>query len=178
WVTAEEYLSGNVRAKLEAARAAVATTTGADGDRWTGNIVALDKVQPADLGPEEIRAKLGTPWIPPSDIREFAVELLGYAPGVPYLPATAQGEVKAERGTTDTAAATAKWGTGRVDGYRLLELALNGRAPVVYDTIQTPDGETRVRNQAETILAEEKQQTLATRFAEWVWEDPQRCERL
>src|SRR5262249_15822745 len=71
-----------------------------------------------------------------------------------------------------------EWGTGRVDGYRLLELALNGRAPVVYDTVQTPDGETRVRNQAETILAEERQQALAARFAEWVWEDPQRCDRL
>ena len=178
WVTAEEYLSGNVRAKLEAARAAAAATTDADGDRWTGNIVALDKVQPAGLGPEEIRAKLGAPWIPPTDIREFAAELLGYAPAVTYLPVTAQWEVKAERGTTDTAAATAEWGTGRVDGYRLLELALNGKAPVVYDTIQTPDGETRVRNQAETILAEEKQQALAARFAEWVWEHPQRCDRL
>ena len=98
-------------------------TTDADGDRWTRNIVALDKVQPADLGPEEIRAKLGAPWIPPTDIRDFAAELLGYAPTVTYLPVTAQWEVKAERGTTDTAAATAEWGTGRVDGYRLLELS-------------------------------------------------------
>jgi N12 class adenine-specific DNA methylase len=178
WVTAEEYLSGDVRAKLDAARAATADATGADSERWAGNIAALEKVQPADLSPDEIRAKLGAPWIPPGDIREFAAELLGYAPAVTYLPVTAQWEVKAEHGTTDTAAATAEWGTGRVDAYRLLEHALNGRAPVVYDTIKTADGETRVRNQAETILAEERQHALAARFAEWVWEDPQRCDRL
>jgi N12 class adenine-specific DNA methylase len=178
WVTAEEYLSGDVRAKLDAARTAAATASGPDAERWTGNIVALEKVQPADLTPEEIRAKLGAPWISPSDIRDFAADLLGYEPTVTYLPVTAQWEVKAEHGTADTAAATAEWGTGRVDAYRLLELALNGKAPVVYDTIKTADGETRVRNQAETILAEEKQQALAARFAEWVWEEPQRCDRL
>jgi N12 class adenine-specific DNA methylase len=178
WVSAEEYLSGNVRAKLDAASTSASTASSPDGERWVGNIVALEKVQPTDLSPEEIRAKLGAPWIPPSDIRDFADDLLGYAPTITYLPVTAQWEVKAEHGTADTAAATAEWGTGRVDAYRLLELALNGKAPVVYDTIKTSDGETRVRNQAETILAEEKQQALAARFAEWVWEDPQRCDRL
>src|SRR5262249_6632732 len=121
---------------------------------------------------------LGAPWIPPSDIREFAGDLLGYVPAVSFLSVTAQWEVKAERGTTDTAAATAEWGTGRVDAYRLLELALNGKAPVVYDTVKTTEGEARVRNQAETILAEEKQQALAARFSEWAWEDPRRCDRL
>ena len=135
-------------------------------------------MQPTDLGPGEIRAKLGAPWIPVSDVRAFAAEILTYPPAVTYLPVTAQWEVKAERGSADTAAATAEWGTGRIDAYRLLELTLNGKAPIVYDTIQTPDGETRVRNQAETMLAEEKQRVLAARFSEWVWEDPQRCDRL
>ena len=133
---------------------------------------------PADLGPEEIRAKLGAPWIPPGDVRAFAAETLGYAPEVSYLPVTAQWEVKAERGFADTAAATEEWGTGRIDGYRLLELAVNGRVPVIYDTVATPEGETRVRNQAETMLAEEKQRALAARFAEWAWEDPERADRL
>ena len=178
WVTAEEYLSGNVRDKLGAARAA-ASAEGADGaKRWASNITALEGVQPADLGPEEIRAKLGAPWIPPGDVRAFAAETLGYAPEVSYLPVTAQWEVKAERGFADTAAATEEWGTGRIDGYRLLELAVNGRVPVIYDTVATPDGETRVRNQAETMLAEEKQRALAARFAEWAWEDPERADRL
>jgi N12 class adenine-specific DNA methylase len=178
WVTAEEYLSGDVRTKLDTVRAAAAEADGPERERWESNVAVQEKVQPPDLSPEEIRAKLGAPWIPPSDIREFAGDLLGYAPAVTYLPVTAQWEVKAERGTTDTAAATAEWGTGRVDAYQLLELALNGKAPAVYDTIQTPEGEARVRNQAETILAEEKQQALAARFAEWVWEDPERCDRL
>jgi N12 class adenine-specific DNA methylase len=177
WVTAEEYLSGNVRDKLAAARAAA----GAGDDelpQWAGNVAALEEIQPADLGPDEIRAKLGAPWIPPSDVRAFAAETLGYAPAVSYLPVTAQWEVKAERGFTDTAAATDEWGTGRIDGYRLLELAVNGKAPVIYGTVPTPDGEARVRNQAETMLAEEKQHALAARFAEWAWEDPERCDRL
>ena len=158
---------------------AAASAEGADGAlRWASNITALEGVQPADLGPEEIRAKLGAPWIPPGDVRAFAAETLGYAPEVSYLPVTAQWEVKAERGFADTAAATEEWGTGRIDGYRLLELAVNGRVPVIYDTVATPDGETRVRNQAETMLAEEKQRALAARFAEWAWEDPERADRL
>ena len=178
WVTAEEYLSGNVRGKLAAARVAAAAADGAEAHRWAANIAALEQVQPADLGPEEIRAKLGAPWIPASDVRAFAAETLGYAPAVSYLPVTAQWEIKAERGFADTAAATEEWGTGRIDGYRLLELAVNGKAPVVYDTVQAPDGEIRVRNQAETMLAEEKQRSLSARFAEWAWEDPERCDRL
>jgi N12 class adenine-specific DNA methylase len=184
WVTAEEYLSGNVREKLAAARAAApqasaaAAEPGADAWRWEANITALEKIQPADLGPGEIRAKLGAPWIPATDVRAFARDLLGYSPTVTYLPVTSQWEVKIDRDLADTAAATAEWGTGRIDAYRLLELALNGRAPAVYDTIQTPEGETRVRNQTETLLAEDKQRALAARFGEWAWEDPQRCDRL
>ena len=138
WVTAEEYLSGNVRDKLEAARAAASAAGDTDAQRWASNITALEGVQPADLGPDEIRAKLGAPWIPPGDVRAFAAETLGYAPAVSYLPVTAQWEVKAERGSADTAAATEEWGTGRIDGYRLLELAVNGRAPVIYDTVTHP----------------------------------------
>jgi N12 class adenine-specific DNA methylase len=177
WVTTEEYLSGNVRVKLRAARAAAAAGP-ADGCPHQAGASALEKVQPADLGPDEIRAKLGAPWIPANDVRDFAAELLGYAPEVTYLPVTAQWEIKAERDSVDTAAASEEWGTGRIDAYRLLELAVNGKAPVVYDTITGLSGEPRVRNQAETMLAEEKQKALAERFAEWVWEDPDRSDRL
>ena len=72
WVTAEEYLSGNVREKLAAARSAAGGTSGADEPRWAGNIAALENVQPTELEPGEIRAKLGAPWIPPDDVRAFA----------------------------------------------------------------------------------------------------------
>ncbi len=178
WVTAEEYLSGNVRDKLTAARAAASSAADSAPADWPANIAALERVQPADLGPDEIRAKLGAPWIPAGDVAAFAAETLGYPPAVSYIPVTAQWEVKIERGLADTAAATEEWGTSRIDGYRLLELAVNGKAPVIYDTVTTPDGETRVRNQAETMLAEDKQRALAARFGEWAWEDPQRCDRL
>jgi N12 class adenine-specific DNA methylase len=174
WVTADEYLSGDVRDKLARAR----TVAEADPDRWAGQVKSLEQVQPPDLGPEEIRAKLGAPWVPPDDVRAFAGEVLGHAPAVSCLPVTSQWEVKIDRYYTTTAQASEEWGTGRVDGYRLLELALNGKAPIVYDTIQTSDGESRVRNQAETMLAEEKQQALSARFAEWTWEDPKRADRL
>src|SRR5579859_3815555 len=97
WVTAEEYLSGNVRAKLRAARGAAAAADNTGPHR--AGVAALEKVQPADLGPDEIRAKLGAPWIPASDVRDFAAEILGYAPEVTYLPVTAQWEIKAIRGS-------------------------------------------------------------------------------
>jgi N12 class adenine-specific DNA methylase len=177
WATAEDYLSGNVRDKLEAARAAAAASGGEDSCQAAA-VTALEKVQPADLGPDEIRAKPGAPWIPPADVAAFAAETFGYAPAVTYFPVTAQWEIKPERGVADTVAASEEWGTGRIDAYRLLELAVNGKAPVVYDTVTTPTGEVRVRNQPETMLAEEKQKALAARFAEWVWEDPERCDRL
>jgi hypothetical protein len=95
-------------------RGAPPTTAAAAGDagaqQWAANITALEQVQPADLGPEEIRAKLGAPWIPASDVRAFAAETLGYAPAVSYLPVIAQWEVKAEPGSADTPAATDEWG--------------------------------------------------------------------
>jgi N12 class adenine-specific DNA methylase len=172
WVTAEEYLSGDVRAKLAAANA-----VGGAGEQ-AANVAALEQMQPADLGPDEIRAKLGAPWIPPGDIRAFASDLLGYSPEVTYQPVIAQWELKIDRGKTDTAAATEEWGTGRADGYRLLELALNGKAPVIYDTVETPNGQIRERNDDETMLAEEKQRALGARFSEWAWEEPQRADRL
>jgi N12 class adenine-specific DNA methylase len=179
WVTAEEYLSGNVRAKLHAARQAASAASGADdAGRWLASVGALERVQPADLEPGEIRARPGAPWIPPADVRDFAEAILGHPPDVTCLRLTAQWEVKARADLTDTPAATEEWGTGRIDGYRLLELTLNGRAPIVYDVIETPDGEARIRNQAETILAEDKQRAMAERFAEWAWEDPGRCDRL
>ncbi len=177
WVTAEEYLSGNVREKLATARSAVGGP-GSEPGAWSAHIEALEQVQPVDLGPDEIRAKLGAPWIPPTDIQDFATATLGYAPVVSYMAVTAQWELKIDHLKADSAAATAEWGTGRIDGYKLLEYALNGKAPIVYDTIKTPDGEVRVRNHDETVLAEDKQRALSARFGEWAWEDPDRSDRL
>lgn len=173
-VTADEYLSGDVRTKLEEARAAATEAP----DTYGRNVTALEAVQPTDLGPEEIRARLGAPWIPAADVAAFLGELLGHRPKVVHIPVAASWEVEVQHVYRSRPAATAEWGTGRANAYRLAELALNGKAPVVYDRVDTPDGERSIRNQAETMAAEQKQAQLAARFAEWVWEDPDRADRL
>jgi len=175
WVTAADYLSGDVRAKLDAARAAAA----ADPDRWARNVTALAAVQPAELGPSEISVKLGAPWVPAGDVQAFLADTLGDGVEVRHQPLVATWEVRAPWGGREGAAASAQWGTGRVDAYRLAETALNGGAPVVYDEVERDDHTTvRVRNAQETLLAESKLQALNERFAQWLWEDPGRADRL
>jgi N12 class adenine-specific DNA methylase len=175
WVTADDYLSGDVRRKLDAARAAAA----ADPGRYGRNVAALEAVQPADLGPGDIRVKLGAPWVEAADIQAFLVELLGGQVTVRHEPLTATWEVKVGGWQASSSAATAEWGTSRITAYELVQLACNGGAPVVYDEVERPDGSTtRVRNVPETMLAEAKLQALNERFREWLWEDPDRTDRL
>ncbi len=175
WVPADEYLSGDVREKLDLARAAAA----GDPDRYAGNLSALQAVQPTDLGPEQIRVKLGAPWVEARDIQAFLVETVGGQVTVRHEPLTATWEVTADRWTASSGAATAQWGTGRVNAYELVQLACNGGAPVIYDEIELANGTTtRVRNVSETMLAEAKLQTLNERLGTWLWEDPERTDRL
>jgi N12 class adenine-specific DNA methylase len=175
WVTADDYLSGDVRRKLGAAR--VAAT--ADPAHYRRNVAALEAVQPADLGPGEIRVKLGAPWVEAADMQAFLVELLGGQVTVRHEPLTATWEVKVGGWQASSSAATAEWGTSRITAYELVQLACNGGAPVVYDEVERPDGSTtRVRNVSETMLAEAKLQALNERFREWLWEDPDRTDRL
>jgi N12 class adenine-specific DNA methylase len=175
WVTADDYLSGDVRHKLDTARA-VAT---ADPARYGRNVAALEAVQPADLGPGEIRVKLGAPWVEATDIQAFLVELLGGQVTVRHEPLTATWEVKVGGWQASSSAATAEWGTSRISAYELVQLACNGGAPVVYDEVGRSGGSTtRVRNIPETMLAEAKLQALNERFREWLWEDPDRTDRL
>src|SRR5215216_5837160 len=175
WVTADDYLSGDVRYKLDAARAAATT----DPARYMRNVAALEAVQPADLGPGEIRVKLGAPWVEAADIQAFLVELLGGQVTVRHEPLTATWEVKIGGWQASSSAATAEWGTSRISAYELVQLACNGGAPVVYDEVERPNGSTtRVRNISETMLAEAKLQALNDRFREWLWEDPDRTDRL
>lgn len=176
WVTADEYLSGDVRRKLDLARAA----TGGDPGRYQRNVAALQPVQPPDLGPEQIKARLGAPWVEARDIQAFITETLGGKVTVRRAPLVASWEVKpANAWDATSAAATAEWGTSRYNAYDLIQLACNGGAPVVYDEVQGPDGKTHsVRNTSETMLAEAKLQALNERFATWLWEDPERTDRL
>ena len=170
WAPADEYLTGNVRAKL----AAATTAASQDPERYGRNVSALEAVQPADLEPEQIYAGLGASWVPASDVRAFAEELLGFDVRIWHEPRTSMWSVTASQRAEESAIATSEWGTGRWNAYKLLEAGLNGKAPVVYDLID----DVRVRNQDETIAANDRLDAIAARFSAWVWEDPERADRL
>ena len=173
WETADRYLSGDVRRKLAAADASAALDPA-----YTRNIEALKAVQPADLEPGDIEARLGSSWIPVSDIREFVSELLEASPRsvrVAHAPAIATWTVELDAGEKFGVANTTTHGTARFRACELVEQALNGRVPTAYD--EREDG-SRVINQQETVAAREKQQHLKDRFREWIWEDDARAARL
>ncbi len=173
WQTADAYLSGNVRSKLAHAASA--------GPEYARNVVALRAVQPEDVLPGDIDANLGAPWIPTSDLQTFAAELFGVGPsaiGVGHLKKDAVWSVEADGTAERSVAATAEFGTPRANGTWLLDLALNMKTPVIYDTIVTDHGETRVVNQDDTLAAREKQKLIKDRFRSWVFAEPERTERL
>jgi N12 class adenine-specific DNA methylase/SAM-dependent methyltransferase len=173
WQTADAYLSGNVRAKL-----AVADRAGPD---YARNAERLKVVQPDDVLPGDIDANLGAPWLPDSDIQAFATELFHAGPGgvqVGHLKKDAVWSIDADYTAERSVAATSEFGTKRANGTWLLELALNMKTPVIYDTIMVGDKEERVVNQADTLAAREKQKQIKERFRSWVFADPERTERL
>jgi N12 class adenine-specific DNA methylase len=171
-VPVAEYLSGNVREKLDACRAAAAAP---DGRRFATNIAALERVLPRQLEPGEITARPGSPWIPSRDVERFCREVLGAAVDVEHLAELGRWSARLREGTRRSVALTSEWGTTRADGVTLLDAALNQRLHTVTDA--TDDGR-RVRNDAETLAARDKQEALSTRFAAWVWEDSDRADRL
>ncbi|MBS1854936.1 MAG: DEAD/DEAH box helicase family protein [Acidobacteria bacterium] len=173
WETADRYLSGNVRAKLLTARTAAQLDPA-----YQRNVEALQAVQAPDLEPGEIEARLGSSWIPRSDIRQFVAELLDVAPAtvkVGYAESIATWTLELDYAAKYTVSNTTTNGTSRFRASDLIEQSLNGRTPTAYD--EDRDGN-RTVNQPETIAAREKQQQLKDRFSEWVWEDPGRAKRL
>ena len=173
WQTADDYLSGNVREKLARAERA--------GPEYARNAEALLAVQPEDVLPGDIDANLGAPWIPEAHIEAFAAELFGVAPTairIGHLKRDALWSIEVDDQVERTVAATSDFGTERANGTWLFELALNLKTPVIYDTIQTADGETRVVNQDATLAAREKQKLLKERFRSWIFTDPERTEQL
>jgi N12 class adenine-specific DNA methylase len=173
WQTADAYLSGDVRAKLRAAEPA--------GPEFARNAEALRAVQPEDVLPGDIDANLGAPWIPVCHVESFAAELFGVASSavrIGHLKKDAVWSIDFDYQVERSVAATSDFGTARANGTWLFELALNLKTPVIYDTIQTGDGETRVVNQDETLAAREKQKLLKERFRSWVFTDPERTEQL
>jgi N12 class adenine-specific DNA methylase len=172
WQTADQYLSGNVRAKLAAAEAA--------GPAYAGNAEALRRVQPEDVLPGDIDAGLGAPWIPEKDIQAFAAGLFGVAPSaitIGHLKKDAVWSVDAGHSAEASVAATAEYGTPRANGTGLLELALNLKTPVIYDP-DPSDSDKRIVNQEATLAAREKQKQIKERFKSWVFAEPDRTERL
>jgi N12 class adenine-specific DNA methylase len=173
WQTADAYLSGNVREKLKIAETA--------GPAYARNAEALHNMQPADILPGDIDAGLGAPWIAASDIQAFAAELFGVAPStvqIGHLKKDAVWSVDAGHSAEASVAATAEYGTQRANGTWLLDLALNMKTPVIYDTIQGVNGEERVVNQEATLAAREKQKLIKEKFKSWVFAEPERTERL
>ena len=173
WQTADAYLSGNVRAKLADAEAA--------GPAYIRNADALRAVQPEDVLPGDIDAGLGAPWIPVKDIQAFAAELFRVDPSsvpVGHLQKDAVWHLEADYAAERSVGATSEFGTSRANGTWLLDLALNMKTPVIYDTIKDGDREERVVNQEATLAAREKQKLIKERFRSWVFSDPHRTERL
>jgi N12 class adenine-specific DNA methylase len=173
WETADRYLSGDVRAKLKTAEAAA----GIDAS-FGRNVEALKAVQPADLLPGDISARLGSSWIPASDVKAFVVELLDipqHAVTVSHSGAIATWALTIDNYAKSSVSNSTTHGTNRALASDLIDDALNGRTPTIYDQV---DKDTRVVNQQETIAAREAQQKIKDRFAEWIWQDEERAQRL
>ena len=142
------------------------------------NVEALKEVQPVDLLPGDISARLGSSWIPASDVKTFVAELLDMperAVTVSHSGAIATWALTLDSYAKSNVSNTTTWGTPRALASDLIDDALNGRTPTIYDQI---DKDTRVVNQQETIAAREAQQKIKDRFSEWIWQDEERAQRL
>ncbi len=181
YVTADEYLSGNIRSKLASARLAAEKD-----EAFQINVTALEKAMPRDLDASEIEVRLGATWIPPRYIQQFMLELLQppiqarYRLRVAYSSATAEWQIENKSSVpAHNVAAYTTYGTGRASAYRILEDSLNLRDVRIYDTVQDADGkEKRVLNSKETTLAQQKQQAVKDAFRDWLWQDPTRRQEL
>ncbi|MFG1250203.1 lactate dehydrogenase [Xanthobacter flavus] len=172
WQTADAYLSGAVRSKLVAAQAAVALDPA-----YQRNVTALQAVQPADLRPSDITARLGAPWIPAADIVAFVKETMGVEIKIHHMPELASWTVEA-RQLGYMAAGTSEWGTDRRHAGQLLSDALNSSVPQIFDIVKDGESERRVLNVVDTEAAKEKLTKIKAAFQKWIWSDPDRTDRL
>ncbi|QTG17292.1 DEAD/DEAH box helicase family protein (plasmid) [Agrobacterium tumefaciens] len=172
WQTSDAYLSGAVRSKLLAAKAAAELDPG-----FKRNVTALDAVQPADLRPSDITARLGAPWIQASDVVAFVHEMMGTEIRIHHVPELGSWTVEA-RQLGYSAIGTSEWGTSRRHAGELLADALNSRVPQIFDVFKDADGERRVLNAVDTEAARDKLQKIKQAFETWVWTDPDRTDRL
>ena len=177
WQMADEYLSGDVRAKLRMAQFAAETNP-----EFSVNVEALTKAQPRELEASEIDVRLGATWLDPDIIQKFMTETfqipyyLRHAVKVRYSPYTAEWRVEGKTATGRSDIISSEtYGTSRANAYKILEETLNLKDVRIYDTIEDAEGKPkRVLNKRETMLAQQKQQVIKDAFANWVWQDPQR----
>ena len=181
YVTADEYLSGNVRRKLRQAQRAAQ-----QDPAFAINVEALTAAQPKDLDASEIEVRLGATWIDKKYIQQFMYETLNTpyylqrAIQVNYAAYTAEWQVTGKSSVSENdVAAYTTYGTSRANAYKILEDSLNLRDVRIYDTVEDADGkERRVLNAKETTLAAQKQQAIRDAFKDWIWRDPERRQTL
>ena len=180
WQTADEYLSGNVRAKLR-----VAQTAAESDPSFAVNVEALQAAQPKDLDASEIDVRLGTTWVDKAYIQRFMIELLGIPYyeqrriHVNYAPQTAEWSIDGKSLLSENVNNHMKYGTRCAPALKILEDTLNLRDTRVYDVVQDENGrEKRELNQKETTIAQQKQQAIKDAFHDWVWKDPTRRHEL
>lgn len=181
YVTADEYLSGNVRQKLREAESAAR-----HDPSFAVNVQALQAAQPKDLDASEIDVRLGATWVDKQYIQQFMQELFEIpfyqrrAVQVQYSQYTSEWRISGKTSLSyNNVANSMTYGTDRAPGLRILEDTLNLRDVRIYDTVEDAEGkEKRVLNQKATTLAQQKQQAIKDAFREWIWKDPQRREAL
>lgn len=180
WVTADEYLSGNVREKLKIAEKFAETD-----DRFNVNVKYLKEVQPKDLSASEISVRLGATWIPPEDIKVFIEYLLNpnyYTSrniNVHYMESTSEWYIDGKNYDKYNVKATNTYGTSRANAYKIIEDSLNLKDTRIYDYYEDENGKKVAElNKKETAIAQAKQEQIKLAFEEWIWKDPERRERL
>ena len=180
YLPADEYLSGNVREKLAWAKRSAELSP----EDYTVNVEALERVQPADLGPGEISVRLGATWLPPSDIEDFMFHLLRtprymtWNIHVRYSALTAEWNIEGKSNDKGNVTASSTYGTERINAYKIIEQTLNLRDVKIFDYIEVDGNRKPILNKKETALAQAKQEQIKQAFQDWIWTDPERRDRL
>ena len=181
YLPADEYLSGNVRKKLELAR----RTAELYPDDYNINVEMLEKVQPQDLTASEISVRLGATWLPPEDVERFVYEILQtprYAQWnikVKYTELTGEWTIANKSYDRTNVVANNTYGTTRINGYKIIEDTLNLKDVRIFDYVEDEHGNKKpVLNKKETAIAQGKQEMIKQAFQDWIWKDPNRRERL
>ena len=185
FVTADEYLSGNVRRKLRMVKALCEVLPEEKAALLQKNITALEAVQPVDLTAGEIGVRIGVNWVPREIYEQFLYEVIGtsaYARDkihVLYSPHSGEWNVTNKSFDGSNTKAVTTYGTKRINAYHIFEQTLNQKDVRIYDTkIDANGNEVRVLNKKETAIAQDRQELIKAKFAEWVWKDIDRRERL